>query len=139
MTYDAKYPMILPNNDNNVNALIRHRHYQLAHATVNHTYHALRDQYYIIGRRTTVSEVLRFCIPCQKLDKAPMPQKEGPLPKDRIELVKPFRPNWRQAWNQSHSQKVGSSSDMHGHASDLFAAAQGHVHANTYQCSREVS
>ena len=47
------------------------------------------------------------------------------------------------AWNRqqikSHSQKVGSSSDMHGHASDLFAAAQGHVHANTYQCSREVS
>ena len=38
-----------------------------------------------------MSEVLRFCVPCQKLDKAPVPQKEGPLPRDRIELVKPFK------------------------------------------------
>ena len=91
MTYDAKFPMILPNKDNNVKALIRHQHYRLAHATINHTYHALRERYYILGGRTTVSEVLRYCVPCQKLEKTPLPQKEGTLPKDRIELVKPFR------------------------------------------------
>ena len=91
MDFDKKYPMILPSRDENVKSLIRHYHCRLAHATVNHTYHALTEMFYILGGRTAVSEVLRFCVPCQKLDKPARPQKEGELPKDRIELIKPFR------------------------------------------------
>ena len=91
MDYDSKYPMILPNKDENVRSLIRHYHHRFAHTTVNHTYHMLREKFYILGGRTTVSEVLRYCVRCQKLDKAARPQKEGELPKDRIELIKPYR------------------------------------------------
>ena len=38
-----------------------------------------------------MNEVLRYCVTCQKKDKAARPQKEGELPKDRIELIKPYR------------------------------------------------
>ena len=89
--FDARYPRILPKDDCNVNALIRHEHFKVGHATVNHTFHAIRSKYFILGGRTTVSGVLRFCVACQKHDKAPRPQKEGDLPLERVTLVKPFR------------------------------------------------
>ena len=91
MSFDSKYPIILPNKDENVKSLIRLYHHRLAHTEINHTYHMLREKYYILGGRTTVNEVLRYCVTCQKKDKAARPQKEGELPKDRIELIKPYR------------------------------------------------
>ena len=90
-SYDAKYPQILPKDDINVKGLIRHEHKKVGHATINHTFYALRSRFFILGGRTTISGVLRFCVACQKRDKIPVPQKEGNLPLERVTLVKPFR------------------------------------------------
>merc|ERR1711911_280943 len=64
-SYDAKYPQILPKDDINVKALIRHEHKKVGHATINHTFYALRSRFFILGGRTTISGVLRFCVACQ--------------------------------------------------------------------------
>ena len=90
VTYDFKFPKILPQHDIHVNSLINHVHQKNLHPTINHTFQLLRGEYMVLGGRTTVNHVLRRCLPCQKVDKRPVPQKEGELPYHRVNYIKPF-------------------------------------------------
>ena len=91
LSYDEKYPKILPQSDEHVSSLIRCEHEKLLHATISHCFHHLRSQYHILGGRRTVNNVIRFCVPCQKKEKRPSPQKLGDLPIERVNFIKPFR------------------------------------------------
>ena len=91
ISYEAKFPIILPKNDENVNALVRYEHEKSFHSSINHCFHSLRSRFHIMGGRTTVNNILRRCVPCQKLEKRPQNQKEGELPPERVNFIKPFR------------------------------------------------
>ena len=66
LTFSEKYPIILPKNDDHVRRLIQYEHEQLNHASVPHTLHSLRSRFAISGGRTTVQQIIRSCVPCQK-------------------------------------------------------------------------
>ena len=91
LTYEAKFPRILPGYDENVRSLIRYTHEKLIHASLNHTFHTLRSRFHFVGGRNCVNNALRTCIPCQKLEKRPMPQKMGILPSERVNYIRPFQ------------------------------------------------
>ena len=129
VSYDAKFPIILPKNDENVNALVRHEHEATVHSTINHSFHMFRARYHIMGGRTTVNNILRHCITCQKKEKQPQPQKEGELPPERVNFTKPFRCTaidacgpWavRQGGRQTHKRWVLVASCMSTRAVSLL-------------------
>ena len=91
ISFEAKFPIILPKNDENVNALVRYEHEKLLHASINHCFHSLRSKFHIMGGRVTVNNIIRHCVPCQKLEKRPQNQKLGELPPERVNFIKPFR------------------------------------------------
>ena len=91
ISYEAKFPIILPKSDEHVNALVMYQHEKLLHVSINHLFHALRARFHIIGGRQTVSNIIRRCIICQKMEKRPLDQKEGELPPERVNFIKPFR------------------------------------------------
>ena len=90
LTRDAKFPIILPNHDVNVDSLIRWVHQTEGHAGVNHVLSYLRRQWSVQGGRCTIRKVIHRCIRCQKLFKEPQKQKMAPLPADRLDVRVPF-------------------------------------------------
>ena len=90
LTRDAKFPIIMPNHNVNVDSLIRWTHQTEGHAGVNHVLSYLRRRWSIQGGRCTIRRVIHHCIRCQKLFKEPQPQKMAPLPVDRLEVRVPF-------------------------------------------------
>ena len=129
VSQNSKFPIILPKNDENVNALIRYEHAETAHATINHSFHMLRAKYHVMGGRATVNKILRHCVTCQKKEKQPQPQKEGELPPERVNFTKPFRCTaidacgpWgvKQGGRQSHKRWVLVASCMSTRAVSLL-------------------
>ena len=45
ISYEAKFPIILPKNDENVNALVRYEHVKSLHSSINHCFHAVRSRF----------------------------------------------------------------------------------------------
>ena len=129
ISFNAKFPIILPKNDENVNALVRQEHENTMHSTINHCFHSLRSRFHIMGGRATVNHILRRCVPCQKKEKQAQPQKEGELPPERVNFTKPFRCTavdacgpWgvKQGGRQTHKRWVLVASCMSTRAVSLL-------------------
>ena len=91
LSYESRFPIILPNHkDENTCSLIRHYHERNMHTTKLQTYYLLREKFFILGGKNSVSFVLNRCMNCQRLTKLPAAQREGDLPKERIDTVAPF-------------------------------------------------
>ena len=89
MSFDKKFPIILPRKNEVVDALIRQVHGQEGHAGLEHIHNQLRQRWWILKGRQAVRGVLCRCIPCQKLKKPSANQKMAPLPASRIEVNAP--------------------------------------------------
>ena len=108
LPYDIRYPMILPNHqDENVRALIRGYHIKAMHCSKTQTFYLLRQKYFILGGKTTVSNVLSSCITCQRLSKHPERQREGDLPVERIEVAAPFSNSGVDVFGPYHLRHKG--------------------------------
>ena len=94
LPYNHKYPIILPNHQNEtVRAIIRHyhqSHYNRYHCTALQTYSLLREKFFVLGGKVAVKSVISKCITCQRLNKRLGKQREGDLPTERIEVIPPF-------------------------------------------------
>jgi hypothetical protein len=90
LSYDAKFPILLPKGGEHVNALILHIHVREGHAGVNHVLNCLRKKYWILKGGSAVRKVVTSCIICQMFFKKPAAQKMAPLPVDRLKVVSPF-------------------------------------------------
>ena len=87
---EAKCPVILPKEDQNVKDLVSYFHEKEFHAGAKHTLCQLRLAYWILcGLQATKSAINR-CIRCQKLRKKPCEQKMAPLPPFRVSTKGPF-------------------------------------------------
>ena len=90
LTYDMKFPRILPNKDPHVKSLIRYEHERDLHSSKIQTYYTIRSRWFILGGRTTINNVLSKCIKCQRFDKPPQPQREADLPQARLDSSIPY-------------------------------------------------
>ena len=100
--------MILPNHqDENVQSLIRGYHRKHMHCSKTQTYYLLRQKYFILGGKTTVSSVLSNCVTCQRMTKLPERQREGDLPLERIEVIAPFTNSGIDVFGPFHLRHTG--------------------------------
>ena len=90
LTYDAKFPMILPAKGEVIDSLVRHEHEKNGHAGVNHVFSQLQQRYWVLRGREAVRRILNRCVKCQKAFKAPTPQIMAELPAERVDGSAPF-------------------------------------------------
>ena len=84
LSFEERFPLILPRADPNVDALILLAHAEAFHAGVDHVLGDLRRRFWILSGRQTVRRVVLGCVKCQMLFKEPMSQKMAPLPEVRV-------------------------------------------------------
>ena len=90
LTYDTKFPVVLPKKDVHVDSLIRLEHIRNGHAGVNHVFCVLMQRWFILGGRETVRHVIHRCVLCQLLFKQPANPKMASLPAERVDICVPF-------------------------------------------------
>merc|ERR1711942_320093 len=90
VSYDAKFPAILPPKDDNVRALIRHFHQLEHHAGPKHTLSVIRSRFWINQGLQATKSTLHLCVGCQRLFKRPASQMMAPLPPKRVTPAAPF-------------------------------------------------
>ena len=85
LSYDAKFPIILPAKGDDIDSLVRYEHARNGHAGVNYIFSQLQQRYWVLKGREAVRRVLNRCVTCQKLLKAPTPQMMAELPSERVD------------------------------------------------------
>ena len=90
LSYDAKYPLIMPGKGDMTDSLIRHEHERNGHTGVNHTFSQLQQRFWILKGREAVRHLINRCVTCQKALKAPTPQMMAELPAERVDGQAPF-------------------------------------------------
>ena len=90
LSYDAKFPIILPAKGDEIDSLIRCEHEKHGHAGVNHVFSQIQQRFWIIRGREAVRLVTNRCVTCQKAFKAPSPQLMADLPAERVDGQAPF-------------------------------------------------
>ncbi|UYV66545.1 hypothetical protein LAZ67_4002017 [Cordylochernes scorpioides] len=86
-----KCPVLLPSSHFLSEQLIRQVHKNLGHTGVLVTLLKLREKYWILRGRKTVSRILRQCVICRRYSAKPGSVEAAPLPTNRIQLGKPFQ------------------------------------------------
>ena len=77
MSFDTKFPMILPPKYHVSRLLISHFHERLAHAGQNHILARLREQFWIPQGRSPVRRVVRSCFQCKRQRAVTMQATDG--------------------------------------------------------------
>ncbi|XP_041633560.1 uncharacterized protein [Drosophila kikkawai] len=90
LDFDAKHPMILPKSHHITSAIIDHFHRKFLHAGAQSLLAALRQRFWPIGGRKTVSAVINKCIQCFRLKPKLVEHIMAPLPEDRVQPNRPF-------------------------------------------------
>ena len=90
LSYDAKYPLILPAKGEFIDSLVRYEHERNGHTGVNHTFSQIQQRFWILKGREAVRHIINRCIICQKALKAPTPQMMAELPAERVDGQAPF-------------------------------------------------
>ena len=85
ITYDSKFPLLIPRKSHFTKLLILHFHCKMYHAGVESTLSQLRQQYYVPKGRREVRNVLGGCLTCVRLKANPyIPVNSPALPKFRV-------------------------------------------------------
>ena len=87
---EFKHQIILPANHPVVLKLVLHFHVKLSHAGPETTLCTLRQRFWIVQGRRTVSKALRSCLTCRHHRTVPVEQQMAPLPPERVELAPAF-------------------------------------------------
>ena len=91
VSFDQKFPILLPPKCEHVRSLVRHEHVLLGHSLNQHLFAHLRKKFYILGGKSTITSIIKECVDCQRHDKKPSNQLMGVLPESRVNIVRPFR------------------------------------------------
>ena len=70
--------------------LVRDAHLRLLHTGVRDTLVELRETCWILRGRQVVKQVLKTCVPCNRIQRKPFEQSTAPLPTDRCSFAPPF-------------------------------------------------
>ncbi|XP_067932830.1 uncharacterized protein [Watersipora subatra] len=91
LSYQQKYPIIIPKNSHLAYLLTVRYHKQISHLGKRSTLAAIRDAgIWMVNGSGVVKRVLNQCVGCARLRKAPETQLMGELLKERMEATPPF-------------------------------------------------
>ena len=87
---DAKFPVILPKKDRNVDDLVRQTHEDEKHGGAKHVLCQLRQRVWILQGLQAVKSTINRCVKCQRMKKKACSQRMAPLPESRVSTTAPF-------------------------------------------------
>ncbi|XP_011882885.1 PREDICTED: uncharacterized protein LOC105570364 [Vollenhovia emeryi] len=90
LSYEQRFPTILPSNHILSTLLIRETHYKNLHAGLNTISAIIRESYWIVSARSEIRRVLRKCILCFRKTPPRLNQIMGNLPATRVNPGRPF-------------------------------------------------
>ncbi len=92
ISYDIKYPILLPTDSPFTKLVIENAHQTLLHSGVQSTLAQIRQRYWVPKGRVAVRRYLSKCITCRKCIGGPfqLPQMP-PFPAHRIQKARPFQ------------------------------------------------
>ena len=91
LSWEEKFPAVLPHSSSMVVDLVRGFHFSRLHAGVDQCLSDLRRRFWITKGRRFVRRVIGACTICQRHFKAPAVQKMAALPATRVMQGAPFR------------------------------------------------
>lgn len=100
--FNCKFPVILPQKHLLTRLIVLDQHHKQLHAGAQTLLANLRERFWPINGRQVVRSVLSKCVTCFRANPAPIKQKMGNLPTDRVTQFRPFYIaglNRRQNWN----------------------------------------
>ncbi|KAL4238005.1 hypothetical protein ACF0H5_002716 [Mactra antiquata] len=83
VSYDCRYPIILPRNSFVTELIVKHYHEKGKHSGTNYTLSLLSTHYWIIAAREVIREVEKNCSTCRRNKAKPSEQIMAPLPAAR--------------------------------------------------------
>ena len=91
LSYDQRFPIILPKRSNLTRLIIWHEHKLSAHMGSNYVLTQLRTKYWVVGGKSAVRNVISKCRLCKEKHARPLQQVMCPLPKERGTPSFPFQ------------------------------------------------
>lgn len=91
LSYDSKYPVILPKDSHLTKLIVEEEHRKAAHMGPSHVLCQLRQRFWIVGGLKTVKRVLSSCRKCREENAQPLQQEMSPLPEERVQPSFPFQ------------------------------------------------
>jgi len=88
---EFKSPFLLPSNDAIVHQLIQHIHVTNCHAGAQFVLNKLREKYWVLKGRKTVTRVIHKCVSCARYSAQKFQSVPAPLPQSRIERQYAFQ------------------------------------------------
>ncbi len=82
--FEAKHPVILPNNHHVTQLIISHYHLRLGHADPERVLAEIRQRFWILKGRAVINQTLKSCLQCRKLRAKPQTQQMADLPDSRV-------------------------------------------------------
>ncbi|GFX38011.1 integrase catalytic domain-containing protein [Trichonephila clavipes] len=90
LSFDQKFPIIIPKHHPITTLVIRQFHLRGFHSGTQMTLSLIRQHYWIPDGRSTVRREIKRCIACCRFNSKPSYPKMGDLPKQRITQTRPF-------------------------------------------------
>lgn len=91
LSYDHKYPAILPRNHRLTELIIEYTHSQNLHVGLQTLHFLLSQKFWILSPRRTIRHVLSKCIKCFRAKPTSQIPYMGDLPSQRVTQLKPFQ------------------------------------------------
>ncbi|XP_055614757.1 uncharacterized protein LOC129761081 [Toxorhynchites rutilus septentrionalis] len=91
LSYEAKFPAILPKNHYVTTLIIHNHHRKFGHANNETVVNELRQRFHVSEIRSAVRKMSDNCRKCKVPKASPHPPRMGPLPESRLNpYVRPF-------------------------------------------------
>lgn len=88
--YKHRHPVLLPSRHRFTDLLIDYHHSRLKHSGATALQAHLQREFWIQSARRSIRSRLRLCVPCFRTRPVHTEPKMAPLPKFRVQQVKPF-------------------------------------------------
>lgn len=119
LSYEQKFPVILPNKNKITNMIILQEHYRFLHSGPQALLGQIRLKYWPISGRRTIRSVLSKCIVCFRVKPKSVQHFMGDLPRVRITPSRPF---------------ANSGVDYAGPFTIKVSKVRAHVSTKAYMC-----
>lgn len=90
LSYNKRFPILLPNNCKFTELLIKEIHKNFMHPGIQTTQFLLFQNYWIFAAKNTIRKIINNCHACWKTNPKPFQPPMGALPRFRISQIKPF-------------------------------------------------
>ena len=125
LTYDAKFPPVLPKHHWVSQLLARHIHCDNGNIGQEHTLNLLRERFWSCKARSLVRKIINKCFVCRKGHASKLHQQMAPLPKCRVAAYEPLhlrrnryaRPTVNKA-RSVHAKEMGMHFLLYGNTCD---------------------